>query len=126
LFLCDDSAPPFVFRSFQQTTNAAAMMISADGLAKGRIDVNGRSMAYIERGKGDPIVLLHGNPTSSYLWRNVRQCRARRDPGRRAARVLPELAEPARGQVEGSHFIQEDSPHGIDEAIAAWLQAIDR
>lgn len=28
-------------------------------------------MAYVERGHGDPIVLLHGNPTSSYLWRGV-------------------------------------------------------
>ncbi len=28
-------------------------------------------MAYIEVGQGDPIVLLHGNPTSSYLWRNI-------------------------------------------------------
>jgi haloalkane dehalogenase len=33
--------------------------------------VLGRRMAYVEIGKGDPIVLLHGNPTSSYLWRNV-------------------------------------------------------
>src|SRR6201990_189658 len=31
----------------------------------------GREMAYVEVGVGDPIVLLHGNPTSSYLWRNV-------------------------------------------------------
>lgn len=31
----------------------------------------GRKMAWVERGVGDPIVLLHGNPTSSYLWRNV-------------------------------------------------------
>ena len=30
-----------------------------------------REMAYVEDGQGDPIVLLHGNPTSSYLWRNV-------------------------------------------------------
>ncbi|MDE0204695.1 MAG: haloalkane dehalogenase [Candidatus Tectomicrobia bacterium] len=30
-----------------------------------------RSMAYVEAGEGDPIVLLHGNPTSSYLWRGV-------------------------------------------------------
>ena len=30
-----------------------------------------RKMAYVEVGTGDPIVLLHGNPTSSYLWRNV-------------------------------------------------------
>jgi haloalkane dehalogenase len=28
-------------------------------------------MAYVDEGSGDPIVLLHGNPTSSYLWRNV-------------------------------------------------------
>ena len=33
--------------------------------------VNGRRMAYVEVGEGDPIVFLHGNPTSSYLWRNV-------------------------------------------------------
>ncbi len=31
----------------------------------------GKRMAYIEEGDGDPIVFLHGNPTSSYLWRNV-------------------------------------------------------
>jgi len=34
-------------------------------------EVLGRRMAYVESGVGDPIVLLHGNPTSSYLWRNV-------------------------------------------------------
>ena len=33
--------------------------------------VNGKRLAYVEEGHGDPIVLLHGNPTSSYLWRNV-------------------------------------------------------
>jgi haloalkane dehalogenase len=33
--------------------------------------VHGKQMAYIEEGEGDPIVFLHGNPTSSYLWRNV-------------------------------------------------------
>ena len=34
-------------------------------------EVLGRTMAYVEEGEGDPIVLLHGNPTSSYLWRDV-------------------------------------------------------
>jgi haloalkane dehalogenase len=38
---------------------------------KHRRQVLGRNMAYVEVGSGDPIVLLHGNPTSSYLWRNV-------------------------------------------------------
>jgi haloalkane dehalogenase len=33
--------------------------------------VVGRRMAYIERGAGHPIVFLHGNPTSSFLWRGV-------------------------------------------------------
>jgi haloalkane dehalogenase len=34
-------------------------------------EVNGSRMAYIDEGKGDAIVFAHGNPTSSYLWRNV-------------------------------------------------------
>src|SRR5262249_28448287 len=38
---------------------------------KRRRRVLGREMAYVDLGVGDPIVLLHGNPTSSYLWRNV-------------------------------------------------------
>src|ERR1700746_2077034 len=33
--------------------------------------VNGRRMAYIDAGVGDTIVFQHGNPTSSYLWRNI-------------------------------------------------------
>ena len=33
--------------------------------------VKGKKMAYVEMGEGDPIVFLHGNPTSSYLWRNI-------------------------------------------------------
>ena len=35
------------------------------------VTVNGKKIAYVEEGSGDPIVLLHGNPTSSFLWRNV-------------------------------------------------------
>ena len=38
---------------------------------KKKIEVKGRRMAYVETGSGDPIVFQHGNPTSSYLWRNV-------------------------------------------------------
>ncbi len=34
-------------------------------------EIRGKRMAYIEEGTGDPIVFLHGNPMSSYLWRNV-------------------------------------------------------
>ena len=35
------------------------------------IGIKGRRMAYIDEGEGDPIVFQHGNPTSSYLWRNI-------------------------------------------------------
>jgi haloalkane dehalogenase len=38
---------------------------------KKNVEVLGSKMAYVETGSGDPVVLLHGNPTSSYLWRNV-------------------------------------------------------
>ena len=35
------------------------------------IEVHGANMHYIDEGSGDPILFLHGNPTSSYLWRNI-------------------------------------------------------
>jgi haloalkane dehalogenase len=40
-------------------------------LTKNTVDVLGSRMAYHARGEGAPVLLLHGNPTSSYLWRNV-------------------------------------------------------
>ena len=46
-------------------------MISAAELPKQYIEVLGRQMAYSEMGDGPPIVFQHGNPTSSYLWRNI-------------------------------------------------------
>lgn len=45
--------------------------ISAVEHPKKTIEVLGRTMAYVEMGEGDPIVFQHGNPTSSYLWRNI-------------------------------------------------------
>jgi haloalkane dehalogenase len=38
---------------------------------KRRIDVLGAQMAYVDEGEGDPILFIHGNPTASYVWRNV-------------------------------------------------------
>jgi haloalkane dehalogenase len=40
-------------------------------LAKKTVEVRGARMAYHQRGEGAPVLLLHGNPTSSYLWRDV-------------------------------------------------------
>jgi haloalkane dehalogenase len=47
------------------------MIDPGERYAKKHATVHGRRMAYVEVGEGDPIVFLHGNPTSSYLWRNV-------------------------------------------------------
>ena len=44
---------------------------AADPYARKRVQVLDSDMAYIDTGEGTPIVFLHGNPTSSYLWRNV-------------------------------------------------------
>ena len=47
-------------------------MVSPDErYSKKHIEVLGKQMAYSEVGEGDPILFLHGNPTSSYLWRNI-------------------------------------------------------
>lgn len=35
------------------------------------VEVHGSNMHYVEEGEGDPILFLHGQPTSSYLWRNI-------------------------------------------------------
>ena len=51
--------------------SVANMISAAFPYQKQRRRILGREMAYVELGEGDPIVLLHGNPTSSYLWRNV-------------------------------------------------------
>ncbi|MEO0989318.1 MAG: haloalkane dehalogenase [Pseudomonadota bacterium] len=53
-------------------TLCAAKAASAAFLYKKHYaDVLGSRMAYVDEGQGDPVVFLHGNPTSSYLWRNI-------------------------------------------------------
>jgi haloalkane dehalogenase len=44
---------------------------AADAHPRRRARVLDTEMAYVDTGAGDPVVFLHGNPTSSYLWRNV-------------------------------------------------------
>lgn len=83
--------------------------------------VDGKRIAYVDEGTGDPIVLLHGNPTSSFLWRNV----------------IPELTSSGRviapdliGQGDSEKLPASDGPdrYGFQ---AAWhyldglLQALD-
>src|SRR6202040_3962171 len=52
--------------SMSQTTVSAA-----DPYERQRVSIFDTDMVYIATGAGDPIVFLHGNPTSSYLWRNI-------------------------------------------------------
>ena len=48
------------------------MALRTEPFPKNHVTVAGKRMAYVELGTGEPVFLfLHGNPTSSYLWRNV-------------------------------------------------------
>ncbi|WP_420917120.1 haloalkane dehalogenase [Dictyobacter halimunensis] len=47
------------------------MISAAFPYQKQRKSILGLEMAYVEEGQGDPIVFLHGNPTYSYVWRNI-------------------------------------------------------
>ncbi len=49
----------------------AASISADDPHPRRRAAVLDSEMAYVDAGAGKPIVLLHGNPTSSYLWRNI-------------------------------------------------------
>ena len=45
--------------------------MNANTSTKKKILINNKNIAYVDSGSGDPIIFLHGNPTSSYLWRNI-------------------------------------------------------
>ena len=45
--------------------------MNSSTLTKKKISIDNKNIAYVESGSGDPIIFLHGNPTSSYLWRNI-------------------------------------------------------
>ncbi|HEY5098789.1 MAG TPA: alpha/beta fold hydrolase, partial [Gaiellaceae bacterium] len=41
------------------------------GRSPSRLDLDGLRMHYVDEGSGPPVLLLHGEPTSSFLWRNI-------------------------------------------------------
>jgi haloalkane dehalogenase len=56
----------------QENSKPDGLAISGDfPFIKKRIEIDGSNMAYVDEGEGQPVLFLHGNPTSSYLWRNV-------------------------------------------------------
>ena len=94
-----------------------AAISAADRYEHRRLDVLDSHMAYVDVGLGDPIVLLHGNPTSSYLWRNViPQLEA---VGRCLA---PDLIGMGRsGKAAGGRYRLADHARYLD----AWLETLD-
>ena len=94
-----------------------AAIPATDPHQRKRIDVLDSDMAYVDAGAGDPIVFLHGNPTSSYLWRNViPHCV---DAGRCLAPDLIGMGESGRNPAGAYRF--ENHVHYLD----AWFDALD-
>ncbi|MBI4610380.1 MAG: alpha/beta fold hydrolase [Candidatus Rokubacteria bacterium] len=68
------------------------------------IDVSGMAIFYREAGAGEPILLLHGNPNSSYLWR----------------KLLPRLARFGRAVAPDHYgFGKSDKPADADYSVPA-------
>src|SRR5712692_6132873 len=99
------------------TGKGARMPISpADPHPRRRIRVLDTELTYVDTGSGDPIVFLHGNPTSSYLWRNVIPHVAAR--GRCLAPDLVGMGES--GRVPGGSYRFVDHARYLD----AWFDAL--
>ena len=90
---------------------------AGDPYARRRIQVLDTEMAYVDTGSGAPVVFLHGNPTSSFLWRHV----IPRVEG--AARCLaPDLVGMGQsGSAPGGRYRFEDHARYLD----AWFEALD-
>ena len=84
------------------------------------IDVNGKQMAYVDEGSGDTVLFLHGNPTSSYLWRNIAP--HVEDTNRI---VIPDLI----GMGDSEKLDGEDNPdykyHGQYEYLTGLMDKLD-
>ncbi|WKU06966.1 haloalkane dehalogenase [Micromonospora sp. HUAS LYJ1] len=98
------------------STPAAAPVSAADPHPRRRIDLCGTHLSYVDVGAGDPIVFLHGNPTSSYLWRNV--IPAVRDLGRCLAPDLVGMGDSGPASDGGYRFT--DQVRHLD----AWFDAV--
>jgi haloalkane dehalogenase len=92
------------------------MISSVDPHERRRVAVLDSEMAYVDVGRGDPIVFLHGNPTSSYLWRNVIPHLARH--GRCLAPDL--IGMGASGKAPGGSYRFVDHARYLD----AWFEAL--
>jgi haloalkane dehalogenase len=89
---------------------------AADPHPRRRVAVLDTEMAYVDTGAGDPVVFLHGNPTSSYLWRNVIPHLA--GLGRCLAPDLVGMGDSGKAPAGSYRFV--DHARYLD----AWLEAV--
>lgn len=88
-----------------------------DNHPRKRISILDTEISYIDVGKGDPIVFLHGNPTSSYLWRNIIPFLSRH--GRCLAPDLVGMGQS--GKSPGGSYRFQDHAGYLD----AWFDAME-
>jgi len=91
-------------------------MNAADLHPRKRVAVLDSEMSYVDVGEGDPIVFLHGNPTSSYLWRNIIAAVSRL--GRCLAPDLVGMGQSGRSPTYSYRFV--DHARYLD----AWFEAM--
>jgi haloalkane dehalogenase len=63
--------PYFSDAPTEENQMSDATISAIDPYPRQRVKIDGTEIAYLDTGVGAPIVFLHGNPTSSYLWRNI-------------------------------------------------------
>jgi haloalkane dehalogenase len=99
-------------------TNASmiAPIKHADPHPRRRVAVADTVISYVETGRGDPIVFLHGNPTSSYLWRNIIPYVS--DLGRCLAPDLVGMGQSGKSPLQAYRFV--DHARYLD----AWFEAL--
>ncbi len=106
-------------RTFLQTGAAASVLCALPAfaapagkpMAKARRTILGSDMAYVDRGSGRPVVFLHGNPTSSYLWRNIIPHVA--DTHRAIAPDLIGMGDSDKPDIDYSYADQAAHLHGL-------------
>jgi|SRR6185437_6045660 len=109
-----------------QPQPAAFVYSSQPFAAKRYATIKGRRMAYIDEGEGPAIVFAHGNPTSSYLWRNIMP--AVRGQGRLIACDMIGMGDsdklPGSGPDSYSYFEQRDYLYALWDQLDLGDQVI--
>jgi len=94
-----------------------ALINSIDPHPRRRVAVLDTEISYVDTGRGDPIVFLHGNPTSSYLWRNI--IPYLREQGRCLAPDLVGMGQSGKSATSAYRFA--DHARYLD----AWFEALN-